>query len=145
MLIQIYKSKGCFQDLTSFRNIHLKEDIVKFFGALVMREAQDTLNKNVSKFQIGAKSGHRASEHIYVLKTVLRKYEKLNKPIIVSLYDYSVFFDSESIIDVMDQVYRHGIRGKIYRLLYKLNEDTIIRVSTPVGVTGETSPGEGVG
>ena len=78
MLIQIYKSKGCFQDLTSFRNIHLKEDIVKFFGALVMREAQDTLNKNISKFQIGAKSGHRASEHIYVLKTVLRKYEKLN-------------------------------------------------------------------
>ena len=64
---------------------------------------------------------------------------------IINLWDFSVFFDSESCIDVLLEAHKCQIKGKIYRLLYKLNEDTLIRVSTPVGVTGETSRGEGLG
>ena len=54
----------------------------------------------MSMFQIGTKKGHRATEHIYVMKTVWKKYEALNKPLIINLWDFSVFFYSESIIDV---------------------------------------------
>ena len=144
-LIQIFKGKGSFQDLKNWRNLHIKEMTQKVFANLVMKEAQELLYKNMSIFQIGTKKGHRATEHIYVLKTLMKKYEYMNKPIIVNFWDYSVFFDSESLIDVLQEAHKCQLEGKIYRLLYKLNEESIIQVSTPVGVTGETTRADGVG
>ena len=44
----------------------------------------------------------------------------------------------------MAEVYKCGIKGKLYRLLYEFIEDTVIKVSTPVGITEETSRGEGI-
>ena len=38
-----------------------------------------------------------------------------------------------------------GIKGKVYRLLYRMNEKTTIKVSTPVGPTEEACTGETVG
>ena len=55
------------------------------------------------------------------MKTTMKKYEVLRKPLIITLYDYKTFFDSESCIDVLQEAYKAGIRGKIYRLFYKLN------------------------
>ena len=127
------------------RNLHLKEEIPKLWGHILVSQVKEKLMSNMTIFQIGAKSGHRAAEHIYVMKSVMQKYEYLKNPLIVSFWDFKTFFDSESGIDVMAEVYKCGIKGKLYRLLYKLNEDTVIRVSTPVGVTEETSRGEGIG
>ena len=72
-LVQIFKGKGDFHDLSCQRNLHLKEDVPKVFRNIVVQQAQHLLAKNMSIYQIGTKKGHRATEHIYVLKTVLRK------------------------------------------------------------------------
>ena len=37
------------------------------------------------------------------------------------------------------------VRGKLYRLLFEMNENTKISVLTPVGMTEEKDTGEGVG
>ena len=51
--------------------------------------------ENMSPFQIGAKKGHRASEHIYLIKSVMQMYEMQKKPMLICYYDYATFFDSE--------------------------------------------------
>ena len=144
-LLQLYKMKGDFQELKNLRNIHLKDTTVKVFSKIVVNTTKQILMKNMSPFQIGTKKGHRASEHIYVLKSVMQLYAAQSKPLITSYFDYATFFDSESISDVMHEVYRAGVRGKAYRLLYRLNERTAIRVSTPVGLTAEAIVDEIVG
>ena len=45
----------------------------------------------------------------------------------------------------MTEAYNCRLRGKLYQLIYKSNEETHIRVITPVGVTRESSRGEGLG
>ena len=45
----------------------------------------------------------------------------------------------------MNALYNCGIRGKMYRLLYTLNKDTVIRVRTAVGETKEAETGENIG
>ena len=66
-----------------------------------MNEVKGTLMKNLSKFQIGTKTGHRSQEHVFVLKSIMSLYENYNIGLILSLYDISKFFDRENLIDVL--------------------------------------------
>ena len=93
---------------------------------------------------MGAKKGHQAAEHIFVMKSCLQMYQYLKKPLIICFWDYSTFFDSESEIDVLNEVYKLGVKGKLYRLLYKINQETLIQVKTAVGLTRVENRGEGI-
>ena len=73
-LAQIYKS-GPFEELSSYRNIHLKVEAAKMFGHLVMSETKKNLVENMSDFQT-AKAGHRPQENLYVLKTIMAYSER---------------------------------------------------------------------
>ena len=143
-LIQLYKGNGSKHELKNHRFIHLKNEFSKFFGNLVMGAAKETLVESMSKFQIGTRTGHRAQEHIYTIKTVLSYYIKYDKPIILNTWDVSKFFDRENLRDCLNEIYKSGIHGKIYRLLYKMNENTCIRVQTPLGLSCERNTGENV-
>ena len=142
-LLQIHK-KGSKQILDNFRFIHIKEDIPKLFGYIVTKEAKQKIIQNISKFQIGAVPGHRPQEHLFVMRSVISLYEMLKKPLIISLFDISKFFDKELLVDALDAIADAGVKGKIYRLLYLLNKDTRIKVKTNVGLTSEAETGENV-
>ena len=126
------------------RHIHIKNEFSKFFGHLVVTAAKPEILKNLSKFQIATKSGHRPQEHIYVLKSMIQLNQSLGKAIIVQTYDYSKFFDRESLTDCMNALYKCNIRGKLYRLLYLMNRKTKFKVKTPVGLTEEAIRGAGL-
>ena len=98
----------------------------------------------MTPFQIGARSGHRGQEHIFVLKSIMGLYEYLNKPLLISGYDVSKFFDFEQISDVLSECHKLKVKGKIYRLLYRLNEKRNIKVLTPLGETEEAKVDEGI-
>ena len=110
-----------------------------------MTAAKDTLLSNMSKFQIGTKPGHRPQEHLFTLKSVINFYMSMDKPLILSTFDVSKFFDRENLRDVMNELHKNGLRGKYYRLIYELNKNTCIRVKTPVGISQSQSTGETVG
>ena len=73
-LVQAYKGKGPCSDLDNMRHLHIKEDIPKMFGHLVMSLAKEKMVSNMSKYQIGAKPGHRAQEHLFTIKSVMLLY-----------------------------------------------------------------------
>ena len=85
-IIQLYKGKGDQSDLNNIRNIHLKDYVPKVFGHLLMNEVKVKIMENMSKFQLGAKAGHRAQEHIYVLKSIIAFKLMYNEGIILNLY-----------------------------------------------------------
>ena len=144
-LIQLYKGKGATNDLNNMRYIHIKDEFPKFFGHLVVNSSKEIIMKNLSKYQIATKPGHRAQEHIFVLKSVIALYSKCNKSVILQAWDLSKFFDREVLVDCMNELYRKGITGKLYRLIYALNKNTRFSVQTPVGMTEEADRGEGLG
>ena len=143
-IIQLHKKKSK-DDLENYRNIHTKMDVPKLFGFMVINQAKIPIIQNMSKYQIGTVPGHRSEEHLFVMKMVLSLYSHYRKPIILQLYDIKKFFDREMLIDGMDAIYSSGVRGKLYRLLYMMNMNTIINVNTGVGVTKEAETGENIG
>ena len=131
-LVQLYKSKGSRSVLDNMRHIHIKEENPKFFGHLVVSAAKEKMISNQTKFQIATKPGHRTQEHLFVLKSVVGLYVASGKAVIVSMWDLSKFFDRENLMDCMNELYKSGIKGKLYRLLYNMNKNTRICVQTPV-------------
>ena len=144
-IIQLYKGKGEKDDFGSQRNIHMKNEIQKFFGHIVMSKAKTSIMNNMTKYQIGTKNGHRAQEHLFTLKSIIALYLKMELPVFIQLFDISKIFDRERLRDGMNSIYNLGVKGKLYRLLFNLNKDTIIRVKTAVGDTNERETGENIG
>ena len=145
MIIQLFKGKGEKNEFSNQRNIHTKLDVPKFFGHMVMSQAKEKIISNMTKYQIGTKTGHRAQEHLFTLKSVIFLYLMLDFPLLEKLYDISKFFGRESLRDGMNAIYHCGIKGKLYRLIYNMNKDTKIRVRTAVGETEEKETGENIG
>ena len=113
-LVQLYKGKGSINELNNMGYIHIKDDIQKLFGQIIMAAAKDNLIDNMSKFQIATKPGHRASEHLYVVMSVIELCERNGTAIIISMYDLKKFFDSENLYDCMFELYKSNIKGKLY-------------------------------
>ena len=88
-------------------------EIPKFFSHIVINEAKDKIIGNMSKFQLGTKPGHRAQEHLFVMRSVIALYELCGQALILQLYDISKFFDREMLADCMETLYNNGIRGKL--------------------------------
>ena len=143
-LIQLHK-KGSKDDMSNYRNIHTKLDIPKLFGFMVITLAKVPIIQNMSKYQIGTVPGHRSQEHLFVMRSLISLYNHYKQPVIIQLYDIQKCFDSEMLVDGLDAIYNSGVKGKLYRLLYMMNKNTIIKVKTGVGMTEEENTGENIG
>ena len=77
--------------------------------------------------------------------SVLGIIQKNKKAIIVSMWDLKAFFDSENLIDCMSELYKKRIKGKLYRLIFRMNQNIRISIKTAVGETEEKDTGNGVG
>ena len=102
---------------------------------------KEKLIKNMTKFQLAGKPGHRPTEHLYVVLSVIGMAECKKESYILALYDLKKYYDRENLEDCMNEVYKNEVETKPYRLLYKMNEDIKIRVQTPVGTTKEEKVG----
>ena len=110
-----------------------------------MSVAKPNIMKNMPTNQIGTVPGHQAQENIFILKSVIAHYEESKNSAVVQFFDISKFFDRESLVDGMNELYKSSVKGKVYHLLYNLNKETTITVRTPVGDTESASVGEGWG
>ena len=79
------------------------------------------------------------------MKSVISKYRKEGKLVIIQTSDISKFFDKESLYNAILTCYKRGADPKACRLWYKLNEDTQIRVRTGAGLTDYSGAGALVG
>ena len=121
-LTQLFKG-GKTNDPNNFRYIHDKNYLVKHFATIVVSMMKETLFENMTKFQIAGKPGHRASEHLYVIKSVIAYYKEKKKGLLISTFDLHKFFDSEDIFDCLNELYKSKVHGKLYRLIFAMNKN----------------------
>ena len=133
-LTQLFKpGKKDVTNLNNFRHIHNRQELSKFFTLMVINIAKEKILKNMSKYQIANRPGHRSSEHIFAVKHAISYYREQKKPLILSSFDLEKFFDSERLEDCQFELYKLDIKGKVYRLVSELNSNTQIKVKTPLG------------
>ena len=67
------------------------------------------------------------------MKSILGKYEQQKKLVIFFTNDVSKFFDREVLVDCMQELASAKVDPRAYRLFYKLNRNTKIRVRMGCG------------
>ena len=94
-LHMIYKGgKGRHEMLTSNCFIHSKSWFPRTAEVLVVEEGlKQPLIDGSSMYQIGGQPGHRAEELVFSLKSIISKYRKVGKSIIIQTSDIAKFFD----------------------------------------------------
>ena len=132
---QLKKNKSNQNDLNNFRHIHDRNIYSKLLGQMVIEEAKPHIYENMPMSQIACRPGHRASEHIFVIKSILAKVQAESKSLIWTNYDVSKMFDKEDIFFCLEKIYDCNVKGKLYRLLYQMNKELKVKVKTPVGLT----------
>ena len=75
----------------------------KVSGQLVLFHAKVPLFKSMSNFQIACKPGHRASEHLFVNKSVFAHFQTKQKGLINSSFDLKKMFDMENMFYVCQE------------------------------------------
>ena len=88
---------------------------------------------NMTEYQIGAIPGHRPEKHLYTLKSFVNLAEKNNVAVAITLLDLVKYFDKENLLDVLNELYKAKVKGKVYKLVHEMNKDTKITVRTSVG------------
>ena len=144
-LHQIYKGKGKREILSNSRFIHSKEWLPRTAEGMVVEVMKEVILSKSSPYQIGGQPGHRPQEHIFTVKSILAKYIREDKMIMLQAYDISKFFDKETVPDVMNTLHEMGVDGKCYRAWALLNDNTNIRVKTGVGYTAWSQEGAMIG
>ena len=63
----------------------------------------------------------------------MEKMEKNKEAVAIRQFDLSKFFDKESLLDCLNELYKSNVKGKTYKLIYEMNKDTRVKVRTAVG------------
>ena len=135
-LHMILKANGKQTNLDSNRFIHCKSWLPRVAESLVVEGGlKGPLIEGSSIYQIGGQPSHRSEELLFVMKSVIAKYRKLGKNVVLQLFDISKFFDKETMEDAILTCHKRKADPKAIRLWFKLNNNTKIQVRTGVGMT----------
>ena len=97
-LKQIFK-RGNRNCLDSYRWVHLKHYLPRLFDGLILNKIKPNIISAMSKFQIGAKPGHRPQEHIFVFKSVVELSAKLKLPLLTIAMEISKYFYKHTLLE----------------------------------------------
>ena len=146
-LHMIFKGgNGRREVLSDNRFIHCKPWFPRLVEGLVVEGGlRSALLDRSSRYQVGGQPGHRTDELVFVIKSVMAKYKKEGKPLLLQMFDISKYFDKETIEDAILTCEQREANKKATRLWYKLNMKTKIQVRTGVGMTEEAEVGAVLG
>ena len=79
----LYKGSGLKEVMDNNRFIHSKDWIPCLFEDLVVSKMKSKIQQKTTKFQIGGMKGHRSTEHLFSVKSVIAYYSRIDKPLII--------------------------------------------------------------
>ena len=123
-LMTLFK-KGEIEDPDNYRGIAIGSALGKIFSLILLDRLESVIQIShpISPNQIGFKKGHRTSDHIYVLKTIVDKIVKNEKgKLFVAFIDFRKAYDRINRTLLFLKLQRLGIQGLFYnniKALYK--------------------------
>ena len=136
MVTTIYKNKGSKKLLINYRGIFLKQVLSKVFERLNMNRIDDKV-QNIDKTQAGSTSDRSPADQTFLLRSSIDHSKFLNKPLYITLYDFSQCFDSLWLEDCLLSLHKLGIKNEVLSIIKTMNSECNITVKKPAGITDE--------
>ena len=124
----IYKGKGDIGNLENHRGIFLNSNILKLLEKMILNRGIATLENSMSPYQAGGRAGFSPGEQVFILRSILEKSNYFKQTIYIQFIDLKKAFDKMVVKNIMQNLWESGLRGKIWRIIYKINEKAKIRI-----------------
>ena len=137
IIVTIFKNKGSRKLLEYYRGIFLS-NICKIIEKLIKRRVKHNL-KWVNIRQTGSRTNRGPPDSLFLVNGMIDHAKYLHKQLFLTFYDYSTCFDSLWLEDSMISLWDLGITNEMFSLIFKMNENSMIRVKTPFGMSAPFS------
>ena len=84
----------------------------------------------MTDFQAGGRSGFCSEDQSFILSSLINQAKCDNKQLYIAYIDISKAYDKTWAPAVFNNLWQNGVRGKIWRLMSKLNEDNEAKIFT---------------
>ena len=146
----IYKGKGDINDLTNYRGITVNNAVSKIFTTLI----NDRLNSLVEQsgvlgnIQQGGRAGKRATDSLFILRTLIEKALKSGKPIdrdiALIFIDLSKAYDCVPHQKLWNKLLSMGLHADFIKLLNSLYNKSTVKVSVNGHLSGDVFYNRGI-
>ena len=131
----IYKGKGETAELSNQRGLFMGSIILKLHEKMMLQKGGDKLDEGISKYQAGGRKNHGIDEQVFILRAVIEYYKYLKAILYIETFDLEKCFDKMVLLNIMNDLWRKDIRGRIYKNIYNVNSYAEAKVITAVGET----------
>ena len=124
-LITIFK-KGEMWDLDNYRGIAIGSVLGKLFALILLNRLENLVQDTypISPNQVGFKKGHRTSDHIFVLNTIVKRFLRVDKKkLYVAFIDFRKAYDKINRKLLFLKLQRLGVKGLLYQNIKAIYED----------------------
>ncbi len=137
---------GTTTDPNNYRAITICNSLGKLFSIILNNRLNAYIGKHhiMCDNQIGFQKNSRTADHIFVLKTAIDKYLKLNKRLFLCFVDFHKAFDSVWREGLWYKVLRYGIRGNLYRVIKNMYKESACQVKSGNALTSTFQTSLGV-
>jgi len=130
-ILSIYKGKGTKGKCSNERVITLSSNLGKFYERIINERILKSIN--LSDYQGGGKKGSSTMDYIMILKEAAKQ----RKPSYLTFLDVTKAYDKAWADALMYVLHKQGIKGKLWQITKRLNEDLKATVKTKYGNTRE--------
>ena len=133
MLINIDKGKKDNEKLENKRGISLCNSIIKLFEKIIL----NLLNKhlNFTESQAGARPQKSTLNNLFTIKSIIQQRKYKRKETYVVFIDIGKAYDKVWSNAIFYLLWDRGIKGKLWRTMYKLNQNLKTTTATKFGQT----------
>ena len=132
-LINIDKGRQDKEKLDNKRDVSLTSNIAKLFEKIIINKLNNHLQ--FTEAQAGAQPGKNTLTNLLALRSVIQQRMIQNQE------TYVAFIDLEKVVNkvwssaIFYLLWKRGIKGKLWRIMHKLNNNQETRVMTKFGLT----------
>ena len=139
----LYKGKGTTADLQNQRGIFMSSIILKIYEKLILNRISPILeSQGFSIYQAGGRPNMSTVDQLFILRTIITYQRYTNSNITMQFMDLKKAFDKMVLKNVLNDLWKANIKGKIWRNIFKINQVTRIKIKTAYGETEYTQTGE---
>ena len=122
LIIPLYKNKGDKTDCNNYRGITLLSCFGKLFTAILNTRLYNFCEQNnlISEMQAGFRSGYSTLDHLYLVQSMIELFCHRKKKLYAAFVDYAKAFDTVSREALWYKLLKHGIDGKILKVIRSL-------------------------
>ena len=133
IITSLWKGKGDREDLKKHRGI----TVSSAFGTIPEVIMNDRFVKHLhfTQAQAGGRKNCSTSDHVFLVRAITEYALKAKKKIFITFFDVAKAFDHADVDDMFNAAWKGGIRGKLWRLAKKFQENLTARVKTRYGTT----------